>query len=1017
MFAIPERYFANLSGAYRLLIFILVVALSATLIAFLAGGLKTGIPVGILVVAILWITGPLWKPSSHEGNLKVRLTSLTVVSGVALAVAGKTPEAKPLLGRFFEHLLHLPPAAAQQVAASDRLISGFVLAFTLLGVFVVNWFTRDKSAMHKHPRPLDQDFPEQTYQQQMKRYSEILMSRLITLDDETRWDDYFFAPLEAEVEVTSGRRSIKKIVDLMRALKGDRTSRIILVLGDPGAGKSIALRKLAKELMKEVDRTGRLPVYVNLKEWGDEHQWTEESPPTAQELRSFILRTLKSYSVFADQFLEEYFDRMLDRGRFFFLLDSFDEIPAVLDVNEGSWLIQHLSRMITEFFVSQDEGRGIVASRFYRRPKFGRVESATFEIRPFSDMRIHEALLRSEKLRGDTIDKLFRERTELIPVARNPFSAALIRIYAENHGGELPSSQLEMYESYIRGRLDASTDEMRRHELTIDQMITNATEIAWGMFRETEIGLEAPIHKLAMLLPNIRIETVTTVLRYSGLARMSAGTDPRFSFVHRRLNEYFVARGLLDNPASVTLQAIPTDSRYRDALALYCEVGELEHVKNIAAFCWSEISNVIPDSATPAVERLRAVHCLRFLRDAFRARPEAMAFVVELAEYINERLQPAGDLLAAKIALEATGLLPEGEAEPILVKALQMGNDWISETALHSCRHLKKVGPKLDRGLFAYLRSIPIREFLHRNREIVFSLSLSDAFRSLRRYCVFRSIDNRIFVAIIIFCCVLSPVVGIGSVLTFVTASAIIKSAEGNRFFSRLSRSSRDFQNLVRFELALGFAVLSLNVWGEGDLIEASPSGLGNLLAPGLRFAFGLHRSYVAAVFLLIGLALVPVVDLSFLFLRIPWRDLLSLKTLKMIPATAVLIAGGIGLVKVVEPIGPWVNVHGLVLVIALLFLVGVPILFLTLRFWRNCYIDRRLLRQAIRSTAITRKSIAIDFLRFKTRRSRIRYVEWLRDAQIQPVGDWIGSRPNVGSDAASTMLAQLDERWLAIEA
>ena len=325
MFAIPERYFANLSGAYRLLIFILVVALSATLIAFLAGGLKTGIPVGILVVAILWITGPLWKPSSHEGNLKVRLTSLTVVSGVALAVAGKTPEAKPLLGRFFEHLLHLPPAAAQQVAASDRLISGFVLAFTLLGVFVVNWFTRDKSAMHKHPRPLDQDFPEQTYQQQMKRYSEILMSRLITLDDETRWDDYFFAPLEAEVEVTSGRRSIKKIVDLMRALKGDRTSRIILVLGDPGAGKSIALRKLAKELMKEVDRTGRLPVYVNLKEWGDEHQWTEESPPTAQELRSFILRTLKSYSVFADQFLEEYFDRMLDRGRFFFLLDSFDD--------------------------------------------------------------------------------------------------------------------------------------------------------------------------------------------------------------------------------------------------------------------------------------------------------------------------------------------------------------------------------------------------------------------------------------------------------------------------------------------------------------------------------------------------------------------------------------------------------------------------------------------------------------------------------------------------------------------
>ena len=277
----------------------------------------------------------------------------------------------------------------------------------------------------------------------------------------------------------------------MRALKADRTSRVMLVLGDPGAGKSIALRKLAKELMKEVDRTGRLPVYVNLKEWGPDRQWSEEAPPTAQELRGFILQTLKAYSVFADQFLSQYFDRMLDRGRFFFLLDSFDEIPAVLDVNEGSWLIQHLSRLITEFFVSQDAGRGIVASRFYRRPKFSRVESATFEIRPFSDMRIHQALLRSGKLRTNTIEKLFRDRTELIPVARNPFSAALIRIYAENHGGELPTNQLEMYDSYIRGRLEASTEQILRHGLTTDQLIASATEIAWCMFREPDIGFRS----------------------------------------------------------------------------------------------------------------------------------------------------------------------------------------------------------------------------------------------------------------------------------------------------------------------------------------------------------------------------------------------------------------------------------------------------------------------------------------------------------------------------------------------
>jgi hypothetical protein len=207
--AVLEACFSKLTGAQRLVAFILVVTLSTTLVAFLAGGWKTGIPIGLLVLAILWLTRPLWRPSSHEGNTRVRITSLTIISSVALAVAGKTPEAKPIVSIFLEHL-GLQHASAQQVAASDRLVSGLVLAFTLIGIFAINWFTRDKSAMHEHPRPLDQDFPEQTYQQQLKRYTEILLNRLTALDDETRWDDYFFAPLEAEVEVISRRRSMKK---------------------------------------------------------------------------------------------------------------------------------------------------------------------------------------------------------------------------------------------------------------------------------------------------------------------------------------------------------------------------------------------------------------------------------------------------------------------------------------------------------------------------------------------------------------------------------------------------------------------------------------------------------------------------------------------------------------------------------------------------------------------------------------------------------------------------------------
>jgi hypothetical protein len=230
----PERLFSGLNTGQRLLGFIFVVALSTALIAFLVGGWKTGIPVGILVIAILWLTRPLWKPEETYSRSKVRLSSLAVISSVALAILGKTPEAKSFLGAFLEHV-GLRHGSANAVAA-DRLTSALVLAFTLIGVFLVNWFTRDKSAMQKHPTPLNKDFPEQDYRELLNRYAHIATTRLATLDEETRWDDYFFTPLEAEVEIISGRQSSRKIVNLIEALKADRTSRVILVLGDPGGG-------------------------------------------------------------------------------------------------------------------------------------------------------------------------------------------------------------------------------------------------------------------------------------------------------------------------------------------------------------------------------------------------------------------------------------------------------------------------------------------------------------------------------------------------------------------------------------------------------------------------------------------------------------------------------------------------------------------------------------------------------------------------------------------------------------
>ena len=920
----------------------------------------------------------------------------------------------------------------QQGTSLNPYLSVAVLVFVLIGLYFVNRVGTDESIMRIHPKPLDEDFPEQGYKEKLKRFCTVLQSRLDSLDEETKWDDYYFAPLEAEVEVVDSRQVRKrKIVDLMHALKADRQSRVILVLGDPGAGKSIALRKLTKELLRETDRTGRIPIYVNLKEWTSNTQWSEQQPPRKEDLRDFVLGSMRSHNIFADQFLEEYFSRMLDRGRFFFVFDSFDEIPSVLDVSESSWLTKNLSELISEFFVGQDSGRGIVASRFYRRPKFSSKISATFEIRPFSDLRIHEALMRSGKLREETVEELFTTRSELVPVARNPFSAALIRMYAENSGGGLPQNQLEMYQSYVASRLGQSAEQLTRRGLSSDAVSSAATEIAWSMFHAQEIGLEASVSKLSDLLPHIPVQDVAEVLRYAGLARLGPVSDPRFSFVHRRLSEYFVARRILEDPSIVTFQAIPTDSRYRDALALYCEVGAASHVSAIADFCWSEIEKA-PLGSTGAVTslQLRAVHCLRFLRDAFRTRPECLRFIPDLARYIDEKLSPEGDLLSAKLALETTGLLPEELAEPILVKAFEMGNLWISETALHACRHMKRISTRLEEELAEYLGSIGVLEFLARYKELAFSLSLSDGFRATKRDCQIRIIDSRAFVCGLVSVAVGAPLlfVGLGSYYLLMSLQRVANRRPTSRTRPMLFFRRRMIIAMVRLQAGMMIIMLAFTHRFGGphsvmnphkhSLIPTFVAGINAGIEPGFLLVRHSQAFLLVIIYVGIGLLLIPwfeVVVVGRLVLRSMWSaefwkgvPLLLRKALLAVVAYGLVMGGGLW---VAQRFSRFESILFIVLGSILLAGFGFTFAIVTWRLWR----DRKRYIEITRATVFSRASIAKDLSQLQSHRYRDKYVQWLRDTQVQPQGEWPDGRPNSG-DVASTVLAQLDERWLGLE-
>jgi Cdc6-like AAA superfamily ATPase len=113
-----------------------------------------------------------------------------------------------------------------------------------------------------------------------------LKATLDQIDNATRWSDANYVPLQAEVQIIDGRASRRRIVDLLTALRSDQRTRLFLVLGNPGTGKSVALRKLARDLLAESERSARIPVYINLKEWRTDKPWTEADSPTPADCYS-----------------------------------------------------------------------------------------------------------------------------------------------------------------------------------------------------------------------------------------------------------------------------------------------------------------------------------------------------------------------------------------------------------------------------------------------------------------------------------------------------------------------------------------------------------------------------------------------------------------------------------------------------------------------------------------------------------------------------------------------------------
>jgi hypothetical protein len=451
---------------------------------------------------------------------------------------------------------------------------------------------------------------------------------------------------------------------------------------------------------------------------------------------------------FLSAFFKEYLGRLHVDGRIFWIFDSFDEIPAILDVHHSETLIRVISNVISRFArqggTEGNGSRAVISSRYHRRPVLPADIATRLDIRPFGEDKIVEALNRVRDFPRSLITSLLSQRQDLIPLARTPFYLGLIAEFGLRYR-RLPHTQVELFEAHVLSRV--GSDQMKIQYLrdadTVN-VIRLAEDIAHFLFSSERYGLESPIDELRAAFPLVDVGRMIERLKDARLLRVGRPPQQICSFSHRRIQEYFVIRHMIREGEEFDHEWVALDSRMRDAAVLYVELASEEKAESIAHRCWLDIEKVPPAVIDYGNARFwRALHCQRFLAEAFRARLRALeSFRNQMAERALTTLEQTKDLITAKLAVETVGLLPEDKIPDALAVSLGHGDAWIRESAVNASRFLPKVRPDLAGRIWRSIASMEDEDFSREQTRLSYAFQLSSGFMEVAKLIEQRSWDN-----------------------------------------------------------------------------------------------------------------------------------------------------------------------------------------------------------------------------------------------------------------------------------
>ncbi len=563
-----------------------------------------------------------------------------------------------------------------------------------------------------------------------KRFADHIESQMRRLAEKEEWRDDRYAELEAELEVIGGRRVLRRLPSLSHALRKSN-ARIALLEGEPGSGKSVAMRHLAQrmayEVMRSPSRSAVIPLYVNLKRFRP-----GAAQPTTEDVRQFVFEAVNpGRDRDIERYLETDFAAGMAAGTWLFLFDSFDEIPAVLSATEADEVITAYADALYDFLHGLNTCRGVVASREFRGP--GRASWPTFHVVSLSRKRKTTLVKRARlpvEVQRTLLDELSNAEVAIQQMSGNPLFLGLLCEHMRQ-GRVFPTLVHTVLETYVEHRLLRDAERVRGHfDVEPVEVREIAEELAFSVANEESLGLEVP-KDTAIELISARLRRSTAMvalsieaLVYTKLAR-TGDSDNSVTFSHRRLQEYFATCVVLREPTRVKPAALLAGGRWRETAVTILQTQRPVDVEPLLNAALAALPEVDPSLGK---ERARegydwppgALYLLGILADGASAL--ALSTVPELSRRVGAILREAwnrGLLYDRKWTLETVSAADSNSCVELLKLGFASNSEWLRQEAYAQIRNVPQVADEVATGIRQMLVDLSVGGWLRRHRRSV----------------------------------------------------------------------------------------------------------------------------------------------------------------------------------------------------------------------------------------------------------------------------------------------------------